>query len=173
MNRRALKFNDQSRSDRPAALAGGVDLSSAPPTSNTVGHSVLEAASYFDVDQSTIRRDIQRGCPVLRRGSRGPGRGARLELHAVAQWRGRARGQAGLTPEEALQRIAFVLWASLSQEHVDVRAGIQPDDAAAVLFVVWEQCCQSFASPACVLRLRAAPPAPIRALVARIVDSVQ
>lgn len=36
MNRRALKFNDQSRSDRPAALAGGVDLSSAPPASKVV-----------------------------------------------------------------------------------------------------------------------------------------
>ena len=106
--------------------------------------SVREVASFFQVDPSTVRRDIQRGCPVLSRGSRGPGRGARLDLHDVKQWRGRASGQAGLTPDEIMQRIAAALLDSLTVAHVDVRAGISRADAAAVLLVVWEECCKSF-----------------------------
>lgn len=111
--------------------------------------SVREAARHFGIDPSTIRREIQRGCPVLCRGSRGPGRGARLDVNAVEQWRraqgrGRASGPTGLTPDEVLQRIAVVLLDSLNQAHVDVRAGISREAAAAALLVVWERCCESF-----------------------------
>lgn len=109
-----------------------------------IGSSVTEAACYFAVDQSTIRRDIQRGCPVLCRGSRGPGRGARLDLREVAAWRGRASGQVGLTPDQVLQRLAAALLSALEENHLDVRADISREAAAAALLVVWQNCCETF-----------------------------
>lgn len=143
MSRRGPTNNDQSRSDRPAALAGRAALSSALPAPNLVGHSVLETAKHCQVDAATIRRDIQRGCPVLRRGSKGPGRGAQLDPHAVEQWRNR-KSPAGLSHDEVVQRIADCLLDSLTEDLVHRRAEISKAAAAAVLLIVWERCCASF-----------------------------
>lgn len=109
--------------------------------------TVTQAARTFQVDVATIRRWIVKGCPCVRRGSRGPGRGAVLDPEAMATWRGRASGPTGLSVDEVLQRIADTLWDTLDREHVDVRAGVDREAAAAVLIVVWEQACKNFAVP--------------------------
>jgi hypothetical protein len=106
--------------------------------------TVAQAAKAAKVDPSTVRRWIQRECPVLRRGSRGPGRGALLDLAAVAAWRGRASGPTGLTVEDALQQISTALWECLEKDHADIRAGISREDAAAMLIVAFESCCKIF-----------------------------
>lgn len=65
--------------------------------------TVAQAAKHFGVDPATVRRWASQGCPTVRKGRRGPGHGAQLDLDAVATWRGRAGGSVGLTPHEALQ----------------------------------------------------------------------
>jgi phage terminase Nu1 subunit (DNA packaging protein) len=123
--------------------------------------SVAEAARFFQVDQATVRRWICQGCPVVRKGRRGPGHGARLNLPVVAAWRGRANGPAGPTPEEILQRIAVALWECLESDRVDIRAGISREDAAAVLIMAFEACCKNFN----VMFKFDQQPEPIRALM--------
>lgn len=123
--------------------------------------TVRETAHHFKVDPCTIRRDIQRGCPCIRKGRKGPGNGAILDLDAVATWRGRASGPPGLTAEEVVQRLAAALWESLGTDHADIRAGISREDAAAALLVVWARCCKNFG----VSFKWDAQPEPIRALM--------
>jgi len=125
------------------------------------GATVYEAAKFFQVDPATIRRWLGRGCPAIRNGRRGPGHGAQLDLPAVEAWRGQARGPAGLTPEEILQRIAVALRESLEKDHADIRAGISREDAAAALLVIWERSCKNFG----VSFKWDAQPEPIRALM--------
>lgn len=116
----------------------------APSASKFAGSSVVAVAQHFGVDAATIRRWIQAGCPTLVPGSRGPGRGARLDLHAVKQWRGRASGQAGMTSDEVVQRIAAALLSALEENHLHIRADISREAAAAALLVVWQNCCETF-----------------------------
>lgn len=106
--------------------------------------TVQETAQRFDVDPATVRRWLHSGCPCVRRGSRGPGRGAILDFRAVESWRGRALGQAGLEPEEILQRIALALWDAIEKDSAHIRAGISRDDACAAFLVVWERVCKNF-----------------------------
>lgn len=106
--------------------------------------TVAQAAKHFGVDPATVRRWASQGCPTVRKGRRGPGHGAQLDLDAVATWRGRAGGSVGLTPHEALQRIAVALQETITKDHVDIRAGISREDAAAVLIVAFERCGKTF-----------------------------
>lgn len=106
--------------------------------------NVAQAARHFSVDESTVRRWIANGCPCVRRGRRGPGLGALVDLQELAQWRGQSKVLAGLTVEDALQKIASALSSALMSEHADIRAGIDRAACAAVLTVVFEQCCREF-----------------------------
>ena len=115
-----------------------------PSASKFAGSSVVAVARHFGIDQSTLRRWVQSGCPTLVRGSCGPGCGSRFDLLAVKQWRGMARGQVGLTPDQVLQRLAAALLSALEENHLSLRAGISREAAAAALLVAWEQCCKSF-----------------------------
>jgi hypothetical protein len=110
----------------------------------TSGVSVREAAKRFAVDPATVRRWLASGCPSIRSGRKGPGRGAVLDVAAVAAWRGRASGPAGLAVEEVLERIAAALWETVETDHVDIRAGVDRESAAAACLVVWERCCKNF-----------------------------
>lgn len=105
---------------------------------------VAQAARHFGVDAVTIRRWIQGGCPCLRRGRRGPGLGALLDLQQVEQWRGASNMSAGLTVEDTLQQIASALCEALTVAHAEIRAGIERAPAAAVLLVAFERCCEKF-----------------------------
>ena len=84
-----------------------------------------------------------------------------MDFKAVESWRGRTSGSAGLTADEVVQRIAAALWATLDREHVEIRAGIDREAAAAVLIIVWEQACTTFN----VFLKFDAQPDPIRALM--------
>ena len=106
--------------------------------------TVLKAAEHFQVDPSTIRRDIQDGCPCLRKGAKGPGRGALLDLQQVAEWRARRRGPAGLSVEDVLQRIAVTLGECVEHDRLALRVNISREESAAVVIVVWEKCCHAF-----------------------------
>lgn len=112
-------------------------------TTSLVGRSVREVANFFHVDEVTIRRAIRAGCPCVRRGSRGPGNGALLDLQQVAQWRGQTGSSAEQTTAAILEKIAVVLLRSLKKNHCDIRAGVQRDDAAVILICAWEDLCQA------------------------------
>ncbi len=103
--------------------------------------TVAETADHFSVDPSTVRRWIkQPGCPVVRRGRRGPGGGALLDLAAVAAWRGGpVSGPAGFSVDEVMQEIAAGCLATITEAHVDLRLDISKADAAAVVFLVFER----------------------------------
>ena len=106
--------------------------------------TVAQVAKHFNVDEVTVHRWLKSGCPCLRPGRRGPGRGALLDIEQVEQWRGRSTVPEGLTVENLLPRIASALCDALMLEHADIRAGIDRAAAAAVLVVAFEQCCVEF-----------------------------
>lgn len=106
--------------------------------------SVTQTAKYFSVDAATIRRWLRAGCPCVRRGRRGPGHGALLDLQQVAQWRGNPNRPGELTVDPVLSRIAAALCATLMTERADLRAGIDRESAAAVLVAAFERCCREF-----------------------------
>lgn len=136
-------------------------LNKIPRTSSCVALvSVAQVAKHFDVDCVTVRRWLRSGCPCVRRGQRGPGRGSLLDLQHVAQWRGKAR-QGGVTVEETMQKIAVALRATLVADHADIRAGIDRASAAAVLIMAFECACQTFGAAFPFDQL----PTPIRTLM--------
>ncbi|MEO7862067.1 MAG: hypothetical protein ABIU05_16880 [Nitrospirales bacterium] len=106
--------------------------------------TAVEIAKNIGCDASTIRRGQAKGLPVVRKGKRGPGNAAQYDLDEVVKWRGRANGPVGHTPDEVMQRIAVALLDCLQQDRVDIRAGIEKEAAAAVLIVVFENCCKTF-----------------------------
>src|SRR4051812_39493095 len=91
--------------------------------------TVAEAAQHFKVDPATVRRWLTAGCPYLRRGRRGPGGGAVLDLEAVQNWRDRPGGPAGSTVDEIMEDIATVLLNTVMQSRVDLRVGITTAEA--------------------------------------------
>jgi hypothetical protein len=106
--------------------------------------TVQQVAHHLKVDPCTVRRDIQRGCPCIRKGRKGPGRGALLDLEQVEQWRGRASNTPGLSVEDVLQRIALALGACIERDHLALRVNISREESAAAVIVVWEKCCHVF-----------------------------
>lgn len=48
---------------------------------------IVDAARALGISERALRRDIAAGAPVLRRGSRGRGRAALLDVDAIAAWR--------------------------------------------------------------------------------------
>lgn len=106
--------------------------------------SVHEAALRFGVDVVTVRRWLKAGCPCVRRGHRGPGRCALVDLEQVALWRKRSTVVDGVTVEDALQRIASALCDALMNGQADIRAGIDRASCAAAFVVGFEACCRAF-----------------------------
>lgn len=105
--------------------------------------TVTETAQHFQVDPATVRRWIEAGCPCVRKGMPGPGRGAQLDLDAVRAWRG--MGEAiEPDPKQTLERIASALRQALIEDRADLRADVSREDAAAVLLVTWDRVCNTF-----------------------------
>lgn len=100
----------------------------------------------------------------MRPGQRGPGRGALLDLHQVAEWRGRTNNQEGLTVESPIPRIAIALYETLVVDHADIRAGIDRASTAAVLIAAFERCCREFGKTYRFEQL----PQPIRTLMSEL-----
>lgn len=106
--------------------------------------SVRLAARHFSVDVATIRRWLVAGCPCVRPGNRGPGRGALVDLEQVALWRGNSSVVSEAPVEEIVQRIASALCGALTEGHADIRAGIDRASCAAVLVAAFDECCRTF-----------------------------
>ena len=108
--------------------------------------TVEQAADQEHVDVATVRRDIHLpGCPVIKKGKRGPGNGALLDLEKYREWRGKTNAPVvGLTPQEILQQIASALLQAVEHDRLDIRAGITKEEAAAACLVIFERCCKSF-----------------------------
>ncbi len=106
--------------------------------------SVSEAAQHFGVDAVTIRRWLMAGCPCVRPGHRGPGRGALVDLEQVALWRGNSSVVGEAPVEEIVQRIASALCGALTEGHADIRAGIDRASCAAVLLSAFDACSRTF-----------------------------
>jgi len=126
--------------------------------------NAIELAEYFHLDPATIRRWPDRGCPVVHRGGRGPGNATQFDLAQVRRWRGKPPGPPGMQPDEALRLIAAAFFDAFDN-HLALRSGCAPADAACVLFLTFEVCCRAF-------NYRFPPgmqPEPIRALNAYFV----
>ncbi len=123
--------------------------------------SVHEASRHFGVDPATIRRWLVGGCPCVRPGHRGPGRGALVDLEQVALWRGNSSVVTEAPVEKILQCIASALCGALTDGHADIRAGIDRASCAAVLAAAFDECCRTFGKTYRFDQL----PAPIRALL--------
>jgi hypothetical protein len=99
-----------------------------------------EAAKFFRRDPASIRRWIALGCPVVRRGGKGPGRAALLDFVAVAKWRGRWTAPMGSPPvERTLEIVAEALADCLQHDAVDIRTDATKADAAALFILAFER----------------------------------
>ena len=147
---RALTLTDQSRSDQPAASAGGGPSLVVPPASNSIsGKSMTarEVAKHLNVDQATVRRWRVLGCPVISLGGKGRGRATVFDLDQVIRWRGRSTAPSGMTADEALQLIAAALFNSLESGKCHIGADCSREAAAIVLIKAFESCEQLFKRP--------------------------
>ena len=126
------------------------------------------AAQELGIDASTLQRDVQNGCPVIRKGRRGPGDPTLVDLEQVRAWRGQGQAVAAAPdPDVILQQIATALLACLKEDHCDIRAGCFPDDAKAVLLAVWKRMCRTFGKTYPFDQ----QPAPISALAHKLYDA--
>lgn len=122
---------------------------------------MVQVARHFAVDPATVRRWIQRGCPCVQVGRRGPGGSAVLNLEAVAAWRGQASVSTGWTADEVLERIAVALERALTVDRADIRAGIERASCAAAYLAAFEGCSRELGKTYRFDHL----PEPIRALM--------
>lgn len=106
--------------------------------------SVPGAAVHFGVDPATVRRWLQCGCPCVRKGQRGPGRGALLDLREVEVWRDKTNGPVGFTADVVLEQVAEAFENALLSQRVDIGADIERKQAAFVLLRTFEVCAQTF-----------------------------
>lgn len=108
------------------------------------GLPTVQAAQHLGIDAATLRKWRQQGCPVVKRGGKGPGNGALYDVHAVQVWRGKTVKFTDFTPDIILRQVAEALRLALTDDHADLRAGISREAAAAALLVAWERCCKTF-----------------------------
>lgn len=101
------------------------------------GITISSAARMLKRSESTIRRWVQRGCPCVRPGETGRGKGAILNLSDVMRWRG--GGVAEISPDERLQSVATVLMDCLKRDGIHERIGITGRELAGLLVLVFER----------------------------------
>ena len=96
--------------------------------------TVAEAAAELGVSERQLRRWLRAGCPVARRGRRGRGGAALLDVDAVQAWRRQATAEdalatlAGAVPE----LVADAVHASFLEAE-----GVRKSALAGVLCAVW------------------------------------
>lgn len=95
------------------------------------GVNLQEAAEALGIDVSTLQRDIAAGCPVVKLGSVGRGKGSRVDLDAVRRWRAGARG-------DALPVLEAVLMA-VFQDGVHERVKMHPGAVAYLFLKLYER----------------------------------
>jgi len=124
--------------------------------------TIPQVARHFGVDLSTVRRWIVNGCPVVRRGRRGPGGGAVLDLDAVIVYRGGpVAGRVGFSVDEVMEDVAAALRDAVMRDNLDLRVDITKAQAATACVMLFEQIGKQFGR---LVRWDEAPEA-IRALM--------
>lgn len=102
--------------------------------------TVKQAAEHFRVSVETIRRWIREGCPCESVGEVGRGRGALLDLDAVASWRASRLGISIVG--DPMERIAMALLDVLRRDGgrgVPIHRQLGVSDQAAVAILTHAQ----------------------------------
>jgi|SRR3989304_1052008 len=102
------------------------------------GISITKAARALNRTPSTLRRWVQKGCPCVRPGEVGRGKGSLLNLNDVIAWRGGGQVQKE-GDAERLGFIADVLMDSLRRDKIHERIGITSKQTAGLLALVYER----------------------------------
>jgi phage terminase Nu1 subunit (DNA packaging protein) len=105
------------------------------------GMPLRAAAKVLQVDPSTLQRYLRKGCPSLRKGRRGPGNSALVDLRQVRAWLGPASAP---DPDMILRQIAEALVLALTEDRADMRAETSQAIVAAAFYVAFERCCTVF-----------------------------
>ena len=101
------------------------------------GISINKAAKMLGKTPSTVRRWVQKGCPCVRPGETGRGKGAILSLDDVMAWRG--GGHVMASDDERLQFIATVLMDCIKRDEVHLRVDVTQREMAALLVLVFQR----------------------------------
>jgi len=100
--------------------------------------SINQAAKKLKKTPSTVRRWVAKGCPCVRPGEVGRGKGAILNIPDVIAWRGGGQVQKE-GDAERLGFIADVLMDSLRRDKIHERIGITSKQTAGLLALVYER----------------------------------
>lgn len=105
------------------------------------GLRLSEAAKALGIHRTTLRRMIAAGCPTVKPGDVGRGRGAILDLAEVERWRARKTNAALVTrdDERMLGLIAESFLDVLKRDRAFLDVGIAEGQAAGFLFLVFER----------------------------------
>ena len=102
------------------------------------GISITKAARALNRTPSTLRRWVQKGCPCVRPGEVGRGKGAILNLQDVITWRG-GGGVFQASDDERLEFLAGVLMDVLRRDEIHERIGIEASEMAGMLVLIYER----------------------------------
>lgn len=100
--------------------------------------TINRAARELGKSASTVRRWVQRGCPCVRPGEVGRGKGAILNLQDVITWRG-GGGVFQASDDERLEFLAGVLMDVLRRDEIHERIGITASEMAGMLVLIYER----------------------------------
>lgn len=95
------------------------------------------AARQLGKSASTVRRWIQRGCPCVKPGEVGRGKGSILNLADVLAWR--AGGIAPADQDNRLEFVADVLMDSFKRDEITIKIGITTRELAGVLALIYQR----------------------------------
>src|SRR3990172_4874448 len=102
------------------------------------GITLREAAQTLRKSESTVRRWVQRGCPCVRPGEVGRGKGAIVNLNDVITWRG-GGGVFQASDDERLEFLAGVLMDVLRRDAIHEPIGITASEMAGMLVLIYER----------------------------------
>lgn len=96
-----------------------------------------QATDELQVDPATLRRWLRKGAPQVRRGRRGRGGGALLDVAAIRAWRNRTAVQASSISARALAAEIPELLAGAAMESFHAVTAPQKRAIAGVLAAAW------------------------------------
>ena len=102
------------------------------------GIRINKVARTLKKSPSTIRRWVQHGCPCVRPGEVGRGKGAILNLNDVITWRGGGQAQK-LSDDEHLAFIAGVLMDCFRRDAIHEPIGVTVNKMAGMLVLIYER----------------------------------
>lgn len=96
---------------------------------------VADAAAHQGVSESTLRRWVSRGCPVVQQGRRGRGCAMLLDPEAVTHWRHATDAEAAML--EIASALPHVLADAIEHIHHDIENDPAKRRMAGLLAVAW------------------------------------